>query len=79
MVWDSSKCPLWEGAFIRGRRLKEGSVYFIFPTIWGAFIGGRRLKEGGVHWRIYGNEFNSFIIRINQTKIYIINSEKTWF
>ena len=33
--------------FIRGRFLKEGSVCFIFTTIWGgAFIGGRRLKEG---------------------------------
>ena len=49
----SLKFPL-EGAFISGNRLKEGSVYFIFSTIWGAFIGGRRLKEGGVHWRIYG-------------------------
>ena len=32
--------PFWRG------RLKEGSVNFIFTTIWGAFIGGRRLKEG---------------------------------
>ena len=54
MVRDSSKRPLWEGVFIRGRRLKEEGVYFIFPTILGAFIGGRRLKEGGIHWRIYG-------------------------
>ena len=28
------------------RRLKEGSVYFIFSTIWGTFIGGRCLKKG---------------------------------
>ena len=32
-------------AFIRGRRLLEGGVYFTFPFPNVSFIGGRRLKE----------------------------------
>ena len=62
MVRDSTKRPLWEGAFIRGMRVKEGSLYFIFSTIWGVFIGGRHVKEGGIHWRIYGSKTFEFHI-----------------
>ena len=47
MVRDSNKHPPWGGAFIRGRCLKEGSVYFIFSTTWGGLYWREAFKRRG--------------------------------